>query len=122
VDGKDIPIDTIVPTQDPIRKTLAADASTLTSTINNLDSEIGNLRKELSKIENSSLFSLKDKKDIKAGKQLRIQTLKSMQLGHLVTYENTISNMLSKEFDRDIRVNLSGRGLGAVIGARPNVD
>ena len=122
VAGEQVPVDTIIPTQDPIRIDLAKDADIAMNNIAMLDKTIALLRKEITKAGiATNLGSQRERQDIIDGKQLEIQHFKAQQLGTLHTFEDQWSERFTDMYDRDITVNLSG-GMGKTIAARPNLD
>ena len=122
VDGKPVDVNTVIPTQDPIRQDLAMVAGIAMSNIAMVDEEIATLRAEVSKLSlDTSLGSQRERQDIIDGKNSEIQARKAQQLGVLHTFEDEWSEELSRKYERKITVNLSG-GYGATIAARPNLD
>jgi len=122
VDGKPTDINTVIPTQDPIRQDIAMEADIIKNNIAMVDKKISDLRAEISKLGlATNLGSQRERQDIIDGKNSEIQAWKSQQLGVLHDWEDGISEMLTKKYKRDITVDLGG-GMGKTIAARPNLD
>lgn len=120
--GKQVPIDTIIPTQDPIRQDLAMNANVIKNNIAMVDKTIARLRGEISKMKlATTLGTTRERQDRIDAKNLEIQTYKAQQLSVLHNWEDRMSEMLTERYGRDLTVSLSG-GLRKTIGARPNLD
>ena len=118
VDGKDVHVDTVVPTNDPIRQKMAAESGVVMSNIAMLDKTVAKLRNDISKAGlATTLGTRRERQDIIDGKNSEIQAYKAMQLAALKTFEDMWSEQLTKMYKRDITVNLSG-GHGTTIEAR----
>jgi len=122
VEGKQVAIDTVIRTQDPIRITLAGEADSAAKNIRMVDKHISDIRTEITKMRHATtLGSQRERQDLINAKQFEIQTWKAKQMAVLHTFEDIWSENLSKQFKRDIVINLSG-GTGKTIAARPNLD
>ena len=122
IDGKDVAIDTVVPTQDPIRIDLATSADVVKGNVSMLDDTISKLRSDITRMGISTSFnSQRERQDYIDGKQLEIQAYKAQQLAAIHTFESIWSEQLTKKYNRDITVDLKG-GIGKTIGARPNLN
>lgn len=101
-----MPGNTVVPPDDPVAITLAADAADLEQQINGLDAEISEMRRAINKYSLATNVDRQERDDLVDALQLQIQQLKAIQLGSLVDYEEKASIMLSERFERDVDVNL----------------
>ena len=121
VDGKYVDVNTIIPTQDPIRQDMAMEAKIVLKNITLFDQRIATLRGEISKLALTTSMSRRERQDLIDGKTSEISAYKSQQLGIANAWEVDISKMLSDKYKRNINVDLGG-GLGKTAGARPNLD
>ena len=121
IDGHAVVGNTVIPTQDPIRQDLAMAAGIASRNIAMVDETIARLRRQITEMRlATNLGSIGERQDLIDGKNLEIQAYKAQQLGTLHTFEDEWSEALTKKYQRDITINLSG-GFGKTIGARPNL-
>jgi hypothetical protein len=121
VDGKQVIADTVISQQDPIRIDLAKSAKIVMNNIAMVDQTISDLKKLVSTARLSTQFgSRSERQDYIDGKNLEIQAYKAQQLGVLHTFEDEWSEAMTKKYQRDITINLSG-GVGTTLAARPNL-
>jgi len=118
IEGKDVPIDNVIPTGDPIRIQLAGDAKVVDSNIRMLDKTIAKLRADITRVRHATtLGSHRERQDIIDGKNSEIQAYKAQQLAAFNTFQDIWSRELTKKYRRDITVDLSG-GPGTTIERR----
>jgi len=118
IEGEQVPIDTIVPTTDPVRIDLAMQADVVKGNVAMLDKTISTLRADISKATlATTLGSARERRDIVDGLNSQIQHFKSMQLAAMHDFEEMWSKQLTDKYERKIVVDLSG-GMGTTAAAR----